>query len=68
MSATAKTRINILNLRNTIIDGGAEKAILNWHAYIDKSRFNYSLASFNWFACFALRTLTFFIAMTPSAM
>jgi glycosyltransferase involved in cell wall biosynthesis len=38
--------INVLNIRNTIIDGGAEKAILNWHAHIDRRRFDCRLACF----------------------
>ena len=39
-------KINVLNLRNSIVDGGPEKAILMWYQHIDKDRFNPSLACF----------------------
>ncbi len=41
------TRINVLSFRNTIVDGGPEKAILQWYEHIDKQKFSYQLASFD---------------------
>ncbi len=41
------TRINVLSFRNTIVDGGPEKAILQWYEHIDKKKFSYQLASFD---------------------
>lgn len=38
--------INILNLRNSIVDGGPEKALLMWFKHIDKTRFNPIVACF----------------------
>jgi len=40
-------RINVLSFRNTIVDGGPEKAILQWYEHIDKKKFDYQLASFD---------------------